>query len=92
FTNTAESSFISIITKKVSLKVPLKEQIDSLISLISLTVFTTDKTIIAWDIKPLLTYLKKHCLPGTFAGINTSRVYDLKLAEAACGLQKQPPI
>lgn len=91
FMNTAESSYISIITKKVTLKVPLKEQVDSLIGLVSVTAFAKDKTVIAWDIKTLLTYIKKQCLPGTFSDINTSKVYDLKLAEAACGIQKQPP-
>lgn len=91
FTNISESSFISIITRKVSLKVPIKEQIDSLINLVSLTVFTADKTVIVWDIKSLLTYIKNQCLPDTFSNINLNRVYDLKLAESICGIQNQPP-
>jgi hypothetical protein len=91
FMTTADATYISIVTKKVSLKVPVKEQFDSLMGLISLTVFSKDKTVIAWDIKPLLTYIKNQGNAGTFADLDTSRVYDLKLAEAFCGLQNQPP-
>lgn len=90
FTTVADS-YISVITKKASLKVPIKEQLDSLINLISLTAFAPDKTVVAWDIKPLVTYLKSQCLPDTFSGLDLSRVYDLKLAEAACGVHRQPP-
>lgn len=90
FTNVADS-FLSIVTKKASLKVPLKEQIDSLIGILSLVVFTADRTVVAWDIKPVLTYLKWHCTPDTYAGLNLDRLYDLKLAEAAVGVQKQAP-
>lgn len=90
FTSVSDS-YISVVSRKASLKVPLKEQIDSLIYYVSKIAFAKDKTVIAWDIKPLLTYLKWHCLPDTYADIDLSRVYDLKLAEAICGVQKPAP-
>jgi hypothetical protein len=90
FTKPADA-FLTVASKKASLKIPLKEQIDSFANLLALAVFTQERLVIAWDIKPVITYLKAQCKPESFQALHFDRVVDLKLCESYQGIDQKPP-
>jgi len=85
------NSLLSVISKKASIKLPLNDQLDSLVGLLAFLVFCPEKTVVAWDIKPILTYLKYQCKNECYDSLHLGRVYDLKLCEAFMGKDTQPP-
>lgn len=84
-------SFLSVVSKKASLKVPLKEQVDNYINLLALSVFDGERTVVAWDIKPILAYFKYQGHPDAFAELRLNRLTDLKLCESFLGKDLPAP-
>ena len=81
---------LCIFTKKATVKVPLQEQLNSFVDLLKETLFTPGRTLIAWDIKPLLTYLRFH-VPNNLDGIRTEHILDLRLLEQFSSVTAPPP-
>jgi len=88
----ASQSFLAVSSKKASIKLPLNDQLDSIIGLLALVLFVPERTVIAWDIKSLITYLRFQGKSECFDTLNLDRVIDLKLCEAFLGAEKQAPL